>query len=37
VEIFAAEGAPPVSTTPVAYGKKSLIREVLIIFLEHFG
>ncbi len=32
-EIFAAQGALPVSLTPVAT-EKSLIRKVLIIFLD---
>jgi hypothetical protein len=31
-EIFAAQGAPPVSLTPVAKGKKSSIRKALVIF-----
>jgi hypothetical protein len=34
VKIFAAQGAPPVSLTPVAH-EKFFIRKVLIIFLEH--
>jgi hypothetical protein len=33
-KIFAAQGAPPASLTPVA-NKKSLIRKVFIILFEH--
>jgi hypothetical protein len=36
VEIFAAQGAPPVSLTPVANGKKTSIRKVLIILCGPF-
>jgi hypothetical protein len=36
--IFAAQGAPPVSLTSVANGKKSSIRKVLnILFGQHLG
>jgi hypothetical protein len=34
-QIYAAQGAPPVSLTPLANEKKSSIRKVSIIFLEH--
>jgi hypothetical protein len=36
-EIFAAQGAPPVSLTPGANGKKSSIRKALIIFFTPLG
>jgi hypothetical protein len=34
-EIFAAQGLPPVSTTPVANGKKPSSRKILIILFGH--
>jgi hypothetical protein len=34
-KIFAAQGLPPVSLTPVANGKKSSIRKILIILFGH--
>ncbi len=34
-EIFAAQGAPPVSSTPVANGQKFSIRKFLIILFGH--
>jgi hypothetical protein len=37
MDIFAAQGAPPVSLPPVANGKKSSIRKIFIITFEQLS
>jgi hypothetical protein len=36
-EIFAAQGAPPLSLTPVAYGKNLQLEKFSLFLLDTFG